>query len=69
MPTKLAPLRKVMSESVEVVSLPSGATYNVDVETLECGHKVRRKSDAFGPTNAYRRRCRFCRKADEQSER
>lgn len=50
---KLGPLRRVVAE---------GATeHGVPTETLECGHTIRRKSDLYGPTNAYRRRCRHCR--------
>lgn len=30
------------------------------MERLECGHAQVRKSDIYGPTNAYRRRCRKC---------
>lgn len=29
-------------------------------EELECGHIIREKTDMYGPTNAYRRRCRYC---------
>lgn len=50
----LAPLRRVIGEGVN--------EHGVETETLECGHVVRRKSDIIGPTNAYKRRCRFCRK-------
>ena len=31
-----------------------------ETETLECGHVVPRLSDIYGPTNAFRRRCRQC---------
>lgn len=52
---KLGPLRRVVSE---------GATeHGVATETLECGHTIRRKTDIYGPTNAYRRRCHYCRDA------
>ena len=30
------------------------------IETLECTHKVRRRNDHMGPTNAYARRCVQC---------
>lgn len=30
------------------------------MEALECGHLQMPKSDLMGQTNAYRRRCRFC---------
>lgn len=52
---KLGPLRRVVSEGAN--------EYGVATETLECGHTVRRKNDIYGPTNAYRRRCRHCRDA------
>lgn len=29
-------------------------------ETLECGHTIPKPRDFVGPTNAYRRRCRYC---------
>lgn len=48
------PLRKVMSEGVN--------EHGVQTETLECGHTIRRKKDLFGHTNAFRRRCRHCKK-------
>lgn len=50
----IGPLRAVIAEGVN--------KYGVQTETLECGHVVRRKSDIYGPTNAYRRRCWKCRK-------
>lgn len=48
----MQPLRKV----VEEFQTPEG----FERERLECGHVVNRKQDHYGPTNAYRRRCRFC---------
>jgi hypothetical protein len=36
-------------------------------EKLECGHIVRIKEDIYGQTNAYKRRCRFCREANQQT--
>jgi hypothetical protein len=50
---KLGPLRRVVAEGTN--------KHGVATETLECGHTILRKSDIYGPTNAYRRRCRHCR--------
>jgi hypothetical protein len=50
--TKLAPLRKIVSEGV--------SEHGVHTETLECGHTIHRKQDIYGYTNAFRRRCRHC---------
>lgn len=56
---KLGPLRRIVAE---------GETeHGVATETLECGHTIRRKSDLYGPTNAYRRRCRYCRDAGAEA--
>ena len=52
---RLGPLRKVVAEGAN--------EHGAQTETLECGHTIRRKSDLFGHTNAYRRRCRLCRDA------
>lgn len=49
---EVRPLRAVVSEGVN--------EHGTQTETLECGHVVHRKQDAFGHTNAYRRRCRHC---------
>lgn len=54
---RLGPLRRIVSEGAN--------EHGVATETLECGHTIRRKSDIYGPTNAYRRRCRHCRDATE----
>jgi len=56
---KLGPLRRVVSEGAD--------EHGVATETLECGHTIRRKSDIYGPTNAYRRRCRHCRNAGAEA--
>jgi hypothetical protein len=56
---KLGPLRRVVSEGAN--------EHGVATETLECGHTIRRKSDIYGPTNAYRRRCRHCRDVPEET--
>ncbi len=53
----LAPLRRIIDEFVN--------EHGVECERLECGHVVHRKQDIYGPTNAYRRRCRHCLKAQE----
>ena len=49
-----APLRRV----VDTFNDENG----VQVERLECGHVVHRRQDAYGHTNAARRRCRHCRR-------
>lgn len=49
------PLKKIISEEV--------SSFGTIVETLECGHKQNKLTDIYGPTNAYRRRCRRCFKA------
>lgn len=46
------PLRVVVGSSYE-----RGSRF----EVLECGHVQIQKSDIYGPTNAYRRRCLGCR--------
>lgn len=51
------PLRKI----VRTVSRPGPLGYHSYIyEVLECGHEQRQKSDMYGPTNAYRRRCGKC---------
>lgn len=52
---EIGPLRKIVAEE--------GSS-----ELLECGHRQRRKHDIFGPTNAYRRRCRQCRREEVVGE-
>jgi hypothetical protein len=47
------PLRKI-------VDTKPGPYAGALVEVLECGHEQRQKSDIYGPTNAYARRCRQC---------
>ena len=49
----LGPLRAVIAEFTE--------DNGIQRERLECGHVINRKQDVFGHTNAYRRRCRYCR--------
>lgn len=51
------PLRRIVSEGVN--------EHGVQTETLECGHTIHRKRDIYGHTNAYRRRCRHCRRDAE----
>jgi hypothetical protein len=50
------PLRRI------VRTYPKDVTPHVTIrmEVLECGHEQRQKSDIYGPTNAYKRRCRQC---------
>jgi len=47
-----APLRKIVGYERNQVGS--------EIDVLECGHKVHRKHDIYGPTNAIRRRCRQC---------
>ena len=49
------PLRKIVEEFSEQKGL-----IEIAMERLECGHAIRRKSDLFGVTNAYKRRCQQC---------
>jgi hypothetical protein len=48
------PLRRIVDRHMN--------QYGATVEVLECGHEQREKQDIYGPTNAYRRRCRQCAK-------
>lgn len=48
----LRPLRRVVDHFLN--------EYGAEVEKLECGHTLHRKQDHMGPTNANRRRCRYC---------
>jgi hypothetical protein len=50
------PLRKI----VGTVGREIAPGVRVVYEQLECGHEQREKQDIYGPTNAYRRRCRQC---------
>jgi hypothetical protein len=59
------PLRKVVGH--KMVAVGSQGT-EVLHEELECGHTQPIKQDAFGPTNAVRRRCSRCRKEQETEE-
>lgn len=56
------PLRRIIREEPRCIGLhpDDDVGIAVVVEVLECGHEVRKKSDLFGPTNAYRRRCKRC---------
>ena len=56
----LAPLRRVMKIVKVPVTYSTGNTYEFVRELLECGHTQGIKQDIYGPTNAYRRRCRQC---------
>lgn len=42
--------------------------YEAGMEVLECGHRQRPVSDAFGETNANRRRCKQCGRELNRSE-
>ena len=48
----MAPLRKIVGTRGDFPLRP--------FEILECGHEQRQKTDIYGPTNAYARRCRKC---------
>jgi hypothetical protein len=50
--TLRCPLRHIVGEGID--------EHGVNIETLECGHVVRRRQDFIGETNAVRRRCRAC---------
>lgn len=53
------PLRRIVRSWPEDVT----PCVTVRMEELECGHVQRQKSDCYGPTNAYSRRCRKCARA------
>lgn len=55
---KYGPLRKIISYEQKEIE---GTDILRPVEVLECGHRVWIKTDIYGETNAYRRRCRYCR--------
>jgi hypothetical protein len=58
---KKMPLRKVLGLiGVPVEDRPGAAV--VFKELYECGHAFIEKSDIYGPTNAFRRRCMACAK-------
>ena len=54
------PLRKIIKRTTEYEKIGM-FEYPRYYEYLECGHRIKEKSDFYGPTNAYRRRCRKCR--------
>lgn len=60
MQTNSYPLRKVVRRFYEDLDAGNGITARVPREELECGHVMRPRSDHYGETNAYRRRCRRC---------
>ncbi len=55
---KYGPLRRVIGYEKRAIE---GTDIMIGVEILECGHRVCIKTDIYGETNAYRRRCRYCR--------
>ena len=60
----MAPLRKIVDRVwVESGLMMYGKPLMVMRDKLECGHLVAAKQDIYGPTNAYRRRCRKCENA------
>ena len=54
------PLRKVIDEFTTHHQDTMGVKHQRYWERLECGHVVRVKTDMFGETNAYKRRCKQC---------
>lgn len=50
------PLRKVVGHETN--------EYGALREVLECGHRIVPREDFIGPTNAYRRRCWRCGRAE-----
>lgn len=64
---KKGPLRRVLFTAMLAIEDPAqagreGRAYREAIqEVYECGHAFPQKSDIYGPTNAYRRRCRACR--------
>jgi hypothetical protein len=55
---RTGPLRKVIREGVGLHPEYPHSFY----ELLECGHLQLPVEDLMGPTNAYRRRCRKCKR-------
>lgn len=60
---KYGPLRKIVGYA-ENPAL--NGVYNYEI--LECGHRVKIKTDIHGETNAYRRRCRYCRDLEKAND-
>ena len=58
--TTTAPLRRIVREFTETIENGDGCRAQLPREKLECGHVVAVRQDIYGPTNAYRRRCRRC---------
>lgn len=56
-----APLRKIVSTRMDW-------TTRRLIEVYECGHERPQPTDIYGPTNAYRRRCRRCKIALTEAE-
>jgi hypothetical protein len=57
------PLRKIVREFMGEWNGFS----SVQLDELECGHIQRRVTDIYGPTNAYRRRCRQCHMEEQEA--
>lgn len=57
--------REVMSRPLRAVVSSYLNEHGVVIERLECGHEQHQKHDHMGPTNAYRRRCRFCARTEQ----
>lgn len=53
------PLRRIVRRA-DLPAWPGGPAIPMDI--LECGHAYSPKQDAYGPTNAARRRCHRCAK-------
>lgn len=57
----MKPLRKI------VATLRDEKTGRI-IERLECGHEQKQKTDIYGPTNAYPRRCAKCAAAQPEEK-
>lgn len=59
------PLRKVIGRVPESLGRDKdGLEYFIMREQLECGHIQPVVEDMYGPTNAFRRRCRQCKELE-----
>lgn len=62
---KYYPLRKIVREFTIKTNDGIYTLYR-PMEELECGHIVRQKTDIYGTTNAYKRRCKECGSLNER---
>jgi hypothetical protein len=56
----IQPLRRVLGETVEIVTVSETFSYSRPLEVLECGHTQQVKTDLYGEYRTSRRRCAKC---------